>query len=85
MKHGLRQKIKAGLEKTGEANYVPKGLRRKIKIIEKSESTFLLEKTIWFESGIEIQNESVLWKLISSQPEGVVSRYEYEHVSKNCH
>jgi RNA polymerase sigma factor (sigma-70 family) len=47
MKHGLRQKIKAGLEKTGGANYVPKGLRRKIKIIEKSESTFLLEKTIW--------------------------------------
>lgn len=51
MKYELRQKIKAGLGKNGGANRVPNRVGRKMKINEKSESTFLFVKTIWIVKG----------------------------------
>ncbi len=65
VKYELRQKIKAGLEKNGRggANSVPEIPGRKLKKSEKSESTFLLEMTIWLmKRNSEIQNKSVFWK-----------------------
>jgi RNA polymerase sigma factor (sigma-70 family) len=47
MTHELIQKIREGIKNNGEANCVPERARQKIKIIEKSDPRFFVERAIW--------------------------------------
>jgi RNA polymerase sigma-70 factor (ECF subfamily) len=68
MKHALFQKIREGVEKKwGGANCVPEWASRKIKIIEKSESRFLLGRAICLVSGENQQSASIVRLIFPNQ------------------